>query len=185
MPDNQLAIMAKSGKASAFERLYDRHAPGVAKALASFAGFDQDVIDDLTQEVFFRVIDGLGNYVPSRPFTKWLYTIALNVGRNYVRSSSRLILTDQKELESIPEDKNPKGEWREEVLQIRAMSLVSGLPDNMREVVALRVGSEMSFPEIAELLDIPEGTARSRMHNALRIIREKMGVIPASEGERR
>ncbi|MCK5407275.1 MAG: hypothetical protein KAJ37_07470, partial [Candidatus Krumholzibacteria bacterium] len=54
--------------------------------------------------------------------------------------------------------------------------LVAGLPMQMREVVSLRIGSDMSYGEIAEMLGIPEGTARSRMHNAVKILRDRSGI---------
>ena len=54
--------------------------------------------------------------------------------------------------------------------------LASRLPDGMREVVSLRAGSGMSYGEIAELLGIPEGTARSRMYNAVRILQTRLGI---------
>ena len=51
--------------------------------------------------------------------------------------------------------------------------MVAQLPMAMREVVSLRVGSDMAYGDIAELLGIPEGSARSRMHNAIRILRDQ------------
>ncbi|RKZ07890.1 hypothetical protein DRQ05_02410, partial [bacterium] len=88
--DAELVALAMDGDISAFEEIYDRYAPGIAKTLASFSGPDRDLIDDLTQDVFFRVIKGLPSFVPSHPFAHWLYTIALNVGRNHVRRRQRV-----------------------------------------------------------------------------------------------
>jgi RNA polymerase sigma factor (sigma-70 family) len=179
--DNQLALKAAGGDPAAFELIYNRHAAGVAKALASFAGTDRDVLDDLTQEVFFRVVDGLKSYKPERPFANWLYTVALNVGRNYVRSRSKLSLVDRDKLESIPDNNTIAGsELAREVVETRAMRLVSELPGHLREVVALRISSEMPFGHVGEVLGIPEGTARRRMHEAMAILREKMGVTPVN-----
>ena len=184
LDDTQLALLAKEGDASAFEEIYDRHASGIARALASYAGPDQDTLDDLTQEVFLRVIKGLASYVPSHPFPHWLYTIALNVGRNHVRQRSRVVLVDPCELDSISSDDDQIVEWSQEIIQARLIRLVTRLPDRMREVVSLRLGSGMPYSEIAQVLGIPEGTARSRMHNALRVLRKKLG-IPISNKERR
>ena len=177
LSDTELALLAKDGDSSAFEEIYDRHASGIARVLASYAGPDRDILDDLTQEVFFRVIDSLTSYVPSHPFPHWLYTIALNVGRNHIRRRSKVISVDPRELDSISSDQDRIGDWSEEIIEVTLIRLVTHLPDHMREVVSLRIGSGMPYGEIAEVLGIPEGTARSRMHHAVRILREKVGIL--------
>ncbi len=92
--DEKLVDRAQSGDRLAFGELYNRHAAGITRVLASFAGPDRDQLDDLTQDVFFKVIHHLDSYRPTHPFTHWLYTIALNVGRNYVRKRSKVIPFD-------------------------------------------------------------------------------------------
>ncbi len=176
LSDTELVDLAKRGVESAFEELYDRHAAGIARALASFAGPDQDLLDDLTQDAFLRVIRGLPTYSPSHPFSNWLYTIVLNVGRNHVRRSPKVISVDPSDLHEITRDRGRWSEWSENIVAMTLMRLVSRLPVDMREVVSLRIGSELSYREIGGLLGIPEGTARSRMFNALEILRKQIGI---------
>lgn len=180
MSDAGLVILARKGDAGAFEKLYDRHAEGVARALASYAGPDREAVCDLTQEVFCRVIASLSSYRPLRPFAHWLYTIALNVGRNYVRARSREIPVDPGDLEGAAATANPPCDFSREALAVRLVRLVSHLPEHMREVVSLRIGGGLPYGEIAEMLGIPEGTARSRMHYAVKVLREKVGARRAS-----
>jgi RNA polymerase sigma-70 factor (ECF subfamily) len=168
--DAELARRAREGSAAAFEILYDRHAPGVARALASFAGPDHDLLDDLVQDVFLRVIRGLPSYAPSHPFAHWLYTIALNVGRNHARRA-RVVPVNPAELDDLAGVSH--GDPGDAVLLMR---LVSRLPEPMREVVSLRVGADLSYGDIGELLGIPDGTARSRMHHATRMLRDLAGI---------
>jgi RNA polymerase sigma factor (sigma-70 family) len=175
--DDDLVARAQRGSAAAFEALYDRHAANVARALASFAGPDRDLLDDLTQDVFLRVVGGLATYTPSRPFAHWLYTIALNVGRNHVRRASRIVPMNPAELESMRDTGSPAADGSEAIATTTLMRLVATLPLALREVVSLRVGSDMSYREIGGLLGIPEGTARRRMHNALQQLREQSGSI--------
>ena len=182
--DTELALLAQSGDSNAFEEIYERHASGVARALASFAGPDRDLLDDLTQETFFRVIAGLPSYIPSRPFAYWLYTIALNVGRNHARRRSGETVVDPAEIDSLAGAHNPIGDWSEHILGNTLLELVSRLPDHMREVVSLRIGSGMPYGELAEVLGIPEGTARTRMHNAVRKLREQLQLLAAEKGKR-
>lgn len=176
MSDASLVILAREGDAGAFEELYHRHAGGVARALSSYAGPDRDAVDDLTQEVFYRVIASLSSYQPLRPFAQWLYTIALNVGRNHVRARSRVIPVEPGDLEDAASHPTTTGDISSEALAVMLMMLASQLPEHMRQVVSLRIGSGLPYGEIAEILDIPEGTARSRMHNAIKELREKTGV---------
>ena len=184
LSDTELALLARDGNVSAFEEIYDRHAPGVARALASYAGVDADALDDLVQEVFFKVIEGLASFVPQRPFPHWLYTVALNTGRNHVRNRARELSVDPSELESMPLLGNEAADCTDDILGARLVRLVASLPEHMREVVSLRIGSDMPYGEIGDILGIPEGTARSRMHNAIASLRERLGVtIPGSEKE--
>jgi RNA polymerase sigma-70 factor (ECF subfamily) len=176
LSDAELALLARDGNAAAFEEIYDRHAPGVARALASFAGTDASVLDDLVQDVFFKVIEGLASYVPRRPFPNWLYTIALNTGRNHVRSRAREIPVDPSELDSMPPRGNEIIDCPDDIIGAKLMRLVASLSEQLREVVFLRIGADLPYGEIGEILGIPEGTARSRMHNAITSLRERLGV---------
>lgn len=166
--DAALVLAAQRGCGKAFAALHDRHAPGVARALASFAGPDRDLVDDLVQDVFLRVVRGLPTYAPVRPFASWLYTIALNVGRNHVRDHGAAPPVEISEADDIeaPEAEAPE-------VPALLMQLVAGLPAAMRDVVSLRVGSDLAYREIAALLGIPEGTARSRMHGAVNLLRRR------------
>ncbi|UCF07090.1 MAG: sigma-70 family RNA polymerase sigma factor [bacterium] len=174
--DTELALLAKEGDVAAFEAIYDRHAPGIARALASYAGPDRDLLDDLTQEVFCRVIEGLPSFDPARPFSHWLYTVALNVGRNQVRRRSVVSFEDPCKLDGLPQEGNRITGLEDEVMAEVLYRLVSRLPEHMCEVVSLRIGSGMPYAEIGEMLGIPEGTARSRMHNAIGLLRDKLGI---------
>jgi len=172
LPDDaELVRMAQGGSDAAFEALYDRHAGGVARALASFAGPDRDTLDDLAQEVFLRVVKGLPSYRPSHPFAHWLYTIALNVGRNHARRRAVVVPVNPAALDAVAGASGPADDEAAAL-----MRRVERLPEPMRDVVSLRVGSDLSYGEIAELLGIPEGTARSRMHAAVRALRGRVGV---------
>lgn len=174
--DTELALLARDGNAAAFEEIYDRHAPGVTRALASFAGADADVLDDLVQDVFFKVIEGLASYVPQRPFPNWLYTVALNTGRNHVRGRAREIPVDPSELDSLAPRCHGCADGADDIIGAKLMRLVTSLSEQLREVVFLRIGADLAYGEIGEILGIPEGTARSRMHNAIASLRALLGV---------
>jgi len=181
--DTELALLAQKGDRAAFEAIYDRHAEGVARTLASFAGPDRDLLDDLIQEVFFRVVDGLDSYRPRRPFAHWLYTVALNTGRSYARRSSKVIPVDPIDFDNREDDRHRVATLADEILSTTLIRLVKRLPDRLRDVVSLRIASRLTYDEIADLLDIPAGTARSRMHNAIGILRQQLGVTAKKRKE--
>jgi RNA polymerase sigma-70 factor (ECF subfamily) len=174
--DTQLALLAQRGDSAAFGEIFNRHAPGIARTLASFAGADHSALDDLVQDVFMRVIERLSTYSPTHPFPKWLYTIALNVGRNHVRSRSRTCLVEPGDISAFSDDLSFRNDPTSSPLAAEAMRLVSLLPDTQQEVVAVRIGDNLSYGEIGEILGITEGAARSRMHSAVTILREKLHI---------
>jgi len=176
--DEVLVRAARTGDRRAFSALYRRHCGGVARALASYAGPDRTAVDDLTQDVFLRVIQSLDRYTPHRPFTHWLYTIALNVGRNHVRGRSRIMPLDGVAEPAL----GTSAGMAEALLREAALREAARLPEGLREVLALRIGGDLPFAAIAELLEIPEGTARRRMHEALRSLR--IALEAASRKER-
>lgn len=164
--DADLVVLAQAGSAEAFGALYDRHAAGVGRALASYAGPDRDQLDDLVQDVFVRVATSLHTYVPARPFNHWLYTVALNVGRNHARRRAGRpeVARDPADLVELAGAATAP---TDALLPASLMQMVAELPAGLRDVVSLRVGGDLAYADIGELLGIPEGTARRRMHQAL------------------
>lgn len=174
----RLALRAQRGDRRAFEELYDRHAAGVARALASFAGPDRVELDDLVQEVFLRVIDHIRAYRPTRPFESWLFTVALNVGRNHVRQRRRsmVVESDDPRIVDIRGPDTPDPVERTDLWRA-----ISRLPPDLRDVVALRVGSDLDYEQIAAVLEIPAGTARRRMHSATQRIQARWDIDTSTE----
>jgi len=181
LDDNQLALLAASGRREAFERLYDRHCRGVAKVLAPFAGGDRDAVDDLAQEVFIQVVKGLRSYRAVAPFANWLYTIALNTGRNHARASNRLRLAAPEELETIPAGAGETPALSEELVRRAALKAAARLPEHLRDILALRISSDLSYARIGVVAGVPEGTARRRMHEALNRLRATLGLTEEKE----
>ena len=87
-----------------------------------------------------------------------------------------MIPVDPDALDDVAHFEDRGKDWSAEIAAKMLFRLAARLPVNMREVISLRIGSGMSYGEISDVLGIPEGTARSRMHNAVRILREKSGM---------
>jgi len=135
--------------------------------------------EDLLQETFIRMLRGLQTYRENGRFEAWLFSIAANLARDYLRRQSRIgtMITGQDDEpppvlasgEPTPEEKLAQAE-QVDLLQ-QAMSELSPAE---QEVVSLRFFSGLGFKDIAEILDVPLGTALARAHRAVKHLREKL-----------
>lgn len=148
--------------------IYNDHSPyvyGIALMLTRSTA----TADDIMQETFLRAFLKFDQYDPSRPLRPWLYRITVNLAKSAVRRQRRLFFQ-----ESLPEtgdeclleerilkNENDRELWHS----------VNQLSAKRREVIILHYYAEMSLPEVAEALQIPEGTCKSRLHEALKQLR--------------
>ena len=169
---------ARAGSRAAFAMIYRGLAPEVARTLTSFAGADRALLDDLVQDVFVRVAERLDRYRRGAGFRPWLFTIALNVGRNHARRTGRE-RTDPTLAETLAASIDPRSPSPDDLVGLTDLTrAVAQLPEEQREVVALRVGADLDYETIAKLLDVPVGTARRRMHDAARSLRARLSPDP-------
>ncbi len=183
------------GDVSAFEALVARHQRGVYNFLLRSVG-QKARAEELLQEVFLRVVRAKARYTPSAKFTTWLYSIARNL---CVDESRRAKFRKHQSLDasrrgsdgeqgsamiaSIPSKDVPTDEAAEApTIRKRLSEAVSKLPIEQREVFLLRQVSGLSFREIAETVDIPENTVKSRMRYALEKLRSELGDLRGAEG---
>lgn len=171
--DDRIAVEAVcAGDRGAFESIVDRYT-GVLYSLAfRFTGRQEDA-EDAVQEILLKAYDKLDRFESGRRFYPWLYAIAVNHLRN-VRGKHRRRGDDQ----DLPyEDRVPTGEHRtpladpERELESREeLSLVQraidSLPSTYREVLILRQIQELSVSEVAEILQMPDGTVKTNLHRA-------------------
>lgn len=179
---NELIRGCQRREAAAFDGLVDLYSTRLYGFMYRFTKSREDA-QDLTQEVFVRVVRMIGAYEHNDRFESWLFRIAANLARDRMR---RLRAAPRVE---TWEGANPVAEEQPGTPQIGGMEnaeaarrleeCLARLPDGEREVVLLRFYSDMSFAEIAELMGTPLGTALARAHRGLAKLREWM------EGEAR
>ena len=162
--------LAAKGDECAFEALVQRHQGGVVRFLIQ-AGAVQDAVD-LAQETFIRVYHHRHHYRPEAKFTTYLYTIARHVLIDYVRKRNR-----QPEVadDVIPEHV-PAREQEPEGTAIDIEEALANLSERLRLVIVLRVMEGFTAEETAEILDVPVGTVKSRLHLGFRELRKHLGV---------
>jgi RNA polymerase sigma-70 factor, ECF subfamily len=174
--DSDLVDDVRSGRNEAFEilmtRYYDRIYGAVGRMIR-----DPERARDLTQECFIRAWRALGTFGGQAGFYTWLYQISRNVVISEVRKERArprisASLNDDGPRSSAralePEDARPAAEERLLLRERREIVLdaVAALSPDFREVVVLRDIEDRSYEEMAELLDIPVGTVRSRLFRA-------------------
>jgi len=161
--ENTLILQAQSGDGTAFSnlvKLYDRRVYHTAYSYLR----NMEEAKDVSQEVFLKLHGGIGGYDTSRPFFPWLYQITKNLCLNRIASKSY-------KTEGLPEVEpyaNTRGPEEEALRNEEADSIrraVDSLPEKMREVIELKHFQDCSYKEMAEILDVPEGTIMSRLRS--------------------
>jgi RNA polymerase sigma-70 factor (ECF subfamily) len=183
IPSEDLMTMIAKGDDSAFETLVNRHQTSVLNLIYRFIG-DRTQAKDLAQEVFIRVWQAAKTYRPEAKFTTWIYRIATNVCFNELKSARRkkwfqfLRFGDQHEetIEDTYIDGSPSPEdlllAKERNRQIS--DALQSLPDNQRMALILRRYDDLSYEEIARILNCSISAVESLLVRAKRTLQEKL-----------
>jgi len=192
--DEELLAEHLAGRAGAFEILASRYANELYGFLYRFVG-DAARSEDLVQETFLQIHLAARSFDPTRKFKPWLYTIAANKARDQLRSRGRRVehsldaTGDDDDRRSagdsleadVPEvaDQVDSAETRQVV-----RALIARMPDHLRLILVLGYYQHMSYAEIADILEIPVGTVKSRLHAAVnhfaRLWREHAGSVDST-----
>jgi RNA polymerase sigma-70 factor (ECF subfamily) len=180
-------VAFKEGDPEAFATLYDRH----ARALINFfykMCYDRALAEDLTQDTFLKILRHRGNYRPEATFKTFLYAVAKNLWIDRYRSQKTAPKTVSTEIRAQEE-----GATLGELVQAAADSPVERLagreaadlvrdallklPDAQRLVFVMAEAQGLKYREIAQILDVPVGTVKSRMNAAVTTLRGLLGRV--------
>lgn len=175
--DETLARGAAQGNLDNFEELLRRHRPRVYRICYRLAGNTEDA-EDWTQECFLRIYGQLHLYNPARPFSPWMLrvvsTTCINKAKARTLHRDRLVPELNDEI-AVPTDTNdPAYRLLEGEEKRRVNAAVALLPPLLRQAVVLRVQEELSFRELADILQVPLQTAASRVRQALLQVRARL-----------
>ena len=188
--EQDLLRAAQQGDRAAFGRLvgmYQRRAYGAAYGIV---GNRHDAME-LAQEGFARAFKAMGRFDLDQPFYPWLYRIIKNAGLNHLKKKRRhgeVSLEGLAETGYNPSSSAATPRQAAERLESRAevRRAIDALPDIHREILMLRHFDELSYQEIAERLNIAQGTVMSRLHAARKKLREALergGILSPVESE--
>ena len=168
------------GDTTAFEQLIERHQTLVAGTVARMLGSNSDV-EDIAQQVFIRVWKSAGRYVARAKFTTWLLKITRNLVFNEMRRAKRhphLPVQIEPGAEEMPlKDETmatPDANLLQAELQAEIEKAIMLLPDTQRMALVLRRYEELSYEEIADVLDLSVPAVKSLLFRARTELRERL-----------
>jgi len=164
---------AALGDESAFQQVYEATHQDVYRTVAFLVSNKQD-IEDIVNEVYMHMWRSYHKYDPSRPFRYWLHGITVRKVQDWKRKSWRRIrlFERNRQMTCEPFAWTDQAVLRSE-LQLELFGIVRQLSYKLRVVVILRYFHDYALEEIADLLQIPVGTVKSRHHLALRELRAR------------
>jgi len=179
--DETLAIRSRQGDLAAFETLIQRYRQEMLRFLVRFLR-DRHAAEDVFQETFLQIHQSLDSFDTDRSFRPWLFTIAANKARDHLRRHRRQPTLSLSA--SVPQDHDadaeqsftdllrddlplPEQTASEAEMSELVGSVVASLPDHLREVLVLAYFHQFAYRQIAEMLGVPLGTVKSRLHAAV------------------
>ncbi len=172
--DRQLVEKVQAGDKRAFDLLVLKYQ---AKILALVSRYVQDSheVEDVTQEAFIKAYRALPRFRGDAAFYTWLYRIAINTAKNHMVSRGRRPPGIDVEIEdaeyyeaggALRDQENPENQLFRAELEEVVNTAIKELPDDLRAAVTLREFDGLSYEDIADIMDCPVGTVRSRIFRA-------------------
>ncbi len=172
--DKELVKKAQKGDKAAFDALVIKYQFKVVNLVTRFVK-DDDEAQDVAQEAFIKAYRGLANFRGDSAFYTWLYRIAINSAKNYIVSQNRksptyaVDIDDAEHMESaaaLKEIDTPEGTMLTSEIESTVYKAIKELPEDLKTAITLRELEGMTYEEIANVMECPIGTVRSRIFRA-------------------
>ncbi|HPY76496.1 MAG TPA: sigma-70 family RNA polymerase sigma factor [Anaerohalosphaeraceae bacterium] len=177
--DAQLLQRYRDGDEQAFSEIVNRYKNSLYAFLRRFVN-RQDIVEDVFQETFLQLYASRDSFDSDRPLRPWLFTIAANKAKDALRKIQRQstmsmgTLADAGDV-SIDEVVNiltsyettPESEISQEETAQRVRQIIAEMPENLRGILILAYFEQFSYKHMSEILSIPIGTVKSRLHTAV------------------
>ena len=180
--DQLLEERVQKGDSRAFDLLVKKYQSRLAKLVSRYIR-NADDVQDVVQDTFIKAYRALPNFRGESAFYTWIYRIAINTAKNQLVSNSRKSpanSVDAQEIEKydasdwLTESATPERELFTSELKTTVNTAMQDLPPDLREAITLREIEGLSYEEIAQVMDCPIGTVRSRIFRAREAIDEKL-----------
>ena len=192
--DQVLVERAQKGDSRAFELLVSKYQRRLTRLLFRFVK-DEHEVNDVAQEAFIKAYRALPNFRGDSAFYTWLYRIAINTAKNFLVVNGRQpviqggLANDEGELldltEQMPDYRTPETDLLNREIIHTVDAAVAGLPEELRQAIMLREMEGLSYEEIAQTMNCPIGTVRSRIFRAREVIaKELRPLLDTAENQR-
>jgi len=192
--DQQLVERAQRGDKRAFDLLVSKYQRKLARLLSRFIR-DSTEVEDVTQEAFIKAYRALPTFRGDSAFYTWLYRIGINTAKNYLVALGRRAPTttniDSEEAEGFEDgdqlrDLNtPEDELASKQVAETVNQTLGELPEELRTAITLREIEGLSYEDIANIMNCPIGTVRSRIFRAREAIAAKLRPLLGTRQDRR
>ena len=185
--DQLLVERVQQGDKKAFDILVLKYQHKIVNLVMRYVR-DQAEALDITQEAFIKAYRALPKFRGDSAFYTWLYRIAINTAKNFLVAAKRrpldydLDLQDPEQYDMqarLKETDTPEGLLLTEEIRQTVMDAIDALPEDLRTAILLREIEGMSYEEIAETMDCPVGTVRSRIFRAREAVDKRLRPILA------
>ncbi|WP_341517969.1 sigma-70 family RNA polymerase sigma factor [Bacillus paramobilis] len=178
-----LIHLTLSGNKEAYSDLYDKTIQEVYKT-AHFLIEDKTDVDDVVQEIYIQLYESLRKYDSEKPFRPWLIGLAIKQIHSYRRKRwMRLRIIKKAEEQRKPVQIDFSNDVVSKISNQKLIELIHNLPYKLKQVIILRYLHDYSQEEVAQILHIPIGTVKSRIHAALKKLRQKEQIEEIFLGE--
>lgn len=163
--DKQLVTLSLSGDDVAFEYLFNRYSDAIRRLFLHRSTSAEDT-EDLLQETFIKVYINLHKYSPNYTFGQWVYTIARNTHIDFERCRQENLSIDEKFSSPAASTPSPEDTLINSQQRSQIEHYIQCLPEQYRSLFKMRFLEDYSYDEIAEKLQLPMGTVKTRIHRA-------------------
>ena len=177
LTDEQLISRVGAGQdEKAFNELYSRHARRLMGFFLRAFRYDEDEAADACQETFLKVWQAAEQFDPTSAFRPWLYTIAYNLCRSRFRHSEQAERYRSEQLATTADEYTDACELQLDnaALQQVLANVLETLPRESRTLFALRFEEELSIAQVAQTMNLHEGTVKSRIHRLLCYLKKQL-----------
>lgn len=192
--DAELLSRYCEGDEGAFRELVGRYKNSLYAFLRQFLN-RHDLVEDVFQETFLQLYASRESFDMSRPLRPWLFTIAANKAKDALRKSQRTAAvsissinpSDEMSFDEMlnvlnSDNEQPAHQLEQEEQARRVGQIIADMPENLREILIMAYFNKFSYKQMADILSIPIGTVKSRLHTAVaRFAKEWMSTVDTED----